>query len=677
MLIAQATYLNSTPDLKSMLLTMGALTAVSAPLATQLPWGVIGVFVFFLLLRLGLLMIGVYALKTWQLMILMVGMTALVWQQLGTVIGLGGGAAFLLMLSLLKSFEGKTRRDWQVLILAMMFLLAAAILFDQGLLMGLWTVLCLVLMAVSLAMLNDLSFQAALKNSLVGFLLALLPMVMLFVGMPRRETPFWGMPQIQNERQATTGMSDTMKPGSISDLVESNEPVFSVTFEDGYVPQQRDLYWRVMMLANHNGSEWQAVREFMDSAVPVEDNRHRVVRYNIMMEDDKGRVPALDYPLDTNHQRGLRREAGDMVRVFSRAGVRRFTLRSSISDELPHQLDQFFQQRYTRLPENLNPRTRALAQQLWQESGGNAEQYIQAAYLYFKKQGFAYTLKPPLLNSVNTTDEFIFSSKQGFCEHYSDAFVMLMRAAGLPARVVVGYQGGEFNEEGGFWQIRSKDAHAWAEVWLPEKQVWKRVDPTSAVAANRIDGSIDEALSGDESGISIKNNAFTRYLDQGRYYWQAWIVDYDSNRQQTLFSYLGFERVTPLAIIIVMGGGVAIALIPLWLWWRRSRSNDILPLEHGFILLKRRVLGKDFGKLASLAPTEFRAELAAQNRLPEDLDNLIQEYIRLRYASSHEPSPAIARAWYQRAQKLARKYAHKPTAPQTFETKWNSKRETE
>ncbi len=666
LLLKNPSYLNSTPDLKAMLLTMAALTAVSLPLLTQLPVGVVGVFALFLLLRLVLLVRGVFSLKTWQLMVLMVAMTLLVLQQLGTVIGLGGGAAFLLMLSLLKSYEGKTRRDWQVLILAMMFLLAAGILFDQGLMMGLWTLVCLVLMTMSLAVLNELSVQAAFRNSVLGFLLAMLPMVILFIGMPRRETPFWGVPNLQNsQQQATTGMSDTMKPGSISDLVESNEPVFSATFADGYVPAQKDLYWRVMIMGRHSGTEWQALRDFTDSAVP-NPSQQAAVSYQLLLEDDKGRIPALDYPFDVNGQRGLRREAGDMVRVFSRAGARRVHLRSSLSDELPHNLEPFVKNMYTRLPENLNPRTRALAQQLFQQAGGNVELFMQQTYLYFKNQQFAYTLKPPLLNAPHTTDEFLFGSKQGFCEHYADAFVVMMRSVGVAARVVVGYQGGEWNEQGGFWQIRSKDAHAWAEVWLPEKRVWKRIDPTSAVAANRIDGNIEDALS--DGGALLKQNMLTKYIDQGRFYWQTWIVDYDSNRQQTLFSHLGFDKVTPFAIIIVLIGGVAMALLPIWWWWRRSRSQDIEPLEHGFTLLKRRLLGKSHSKLASLAPTEFRAELAAQNRLPEDLAQLLDDYIQLRYAQASPPPLAQTQAWHKRATRLARKYTPKEPNEHTEST---------
>lgn len=652
MLPITPTYLRTAPDLKAMFLSMSTLAAVALPILLQLPLSVALVFGFSFALRLVLLRLGILNLHP----VLSFGMTALVGLftglQLGTLVGLEGGSAFLLLMTLLKSYEGGTRRDWQVLIVAILFLLAAAILFDQGLIMSLWAMVCLLMMTTSLAVLNELSFATAFKRSLQGFLLAFLPMVVLFVGMPRRETPFWGLPQIKSN-QATTGMSDTMKPGSISDLVQSNEPAFSATFDNGYVPQQKDLYWRVMILARHNGSAWEAVRDFIDEA---QSHSANPVQYHILLEDDKGRVPALDYPVNVQKQRGLRQEAGNVVRVWSRTGVRRIRLQSNMSDELPHHLGKFMQQNYyTRLPENLNPRTHALAKQLWQQAGGDTQAFVQAAYSYFKNQSFTYTLKPPLLTSPHTTDEFLFNSKLGFCEHYADAFVVLMRAAGVPARVVIGYQGGEYNEEGGFWQIRSKDAHAWAEVWLPEKQVWKRVDPTSAVSATRIDSSIEQALLNDEGGLQLQNNRFTQYIDQGRYYWQAWIVDYDSTRQQNLFRFLGFSGANGMSILIFVLVGMGVALLPILWWWRRTHIAPLPPLEYGFLLLKQKLLDKNTS-IASIAPNELRQMLAEQNRLPEELNTLLNDYIQLRYGQHSAPSAQAAQAWFKRAKQLARKY---------------------
>ncbi|MDK4564093.1 DUF3488 and transglutaminase-like domain-containing protein, partial [Kingella kingae] len=564
--IVQPSYLNTKPSFRAALFAMISLIAVSIPLLFELPVGVVVVFAVFICLRLGLLSMGIYQLKLWQTVCMLLGATVLVFQQLGTILGLQGGISFLLLLALLKSYEGKTKRDWQVLVVVMLFLLAGAILFSQELFTGMWILLCLIMMACTLSLLNDLTWQPALKQSLVGFLLTLLPMVVLFVSVPRKNAPLWGIPQ-NPTKQSTTGISDTMKPGSIGELVLSNEPAFSATFNHGFMPQQQNLYWRVMVMSVHDGNEWRAMRDFADTATPSAGHK---IHYSMIIEDNKGRVPALDYPQNPR-QRGMFIETGNVLRVLSKQGVRRLDLQASLTDELPHQLSKMGQDFYTKLPANSNPRTRELAQALYQQNNGNVEQFAQAAFNYFAQQGFTYTLKPPVLGSRNSTDQFLFNSKQGFCEHYADAFVVMMRAAGVPARVVVGYQGGEYNEAEQFWQIRSKDAHAWTEVWLPERQVWKRIDPTAAVSAVRIESGVSQALSGDEGSLLPNTGFWTRFSDQGRFYWQQWVVNYDDERQQSLFNKLGFDGVNTWNVLMVFGAGGALSLIPLGLWWRKSR----------------------------------------------------------------------------------------------------------
>lgn len=656
--LAQPSYLNSPPDFKAMLFTLLALAAVSLPLVLQLPIGVILVFGLFWAIRLVLLYLGIRSLKLWQLLPLMALVVALVLQQLGTLFGLEGGIAFLLLLATLKSYEGNTRRDWQVLVLAMLFLLTGAVLFEEDLFTALWVFLCLMMMAMSLALLNNTGWKIAIKQSFIGFLLTLLPMMLLFIVMPRRATPLWGVPQ-QQSQQATTGISDSMKPGSIGDLVLSNEPAFSATFDNGVQPQQRQLYWRMMIMGEHRNGAWHTRKEYSDNAQPTPSKTR--TSYQIIMQDDKGRIPALDYPY-LERRRGFYREMGNVLRVYSREGVRRIKLESSLSDQLPHKLNEAEKAYYTKLPEG-NLRTQALAKTLYQQSQGNTEAFIQNAYNYFTRENFAYTLKAPVVNERDSTDQFLFGSKQGFCEHYADAFVIIMRSAGLPARVVTGYQGGEYNEQGDFWQIRSKDAHAWAEVWLPEKQVWQRVDPTAAVASVRIDSGLDAALPQAEAEeLAIKIKFWQNWADQGRFYWQQWVVNYDDTRQQNLFARLGFNKVNPVSILAILLLGSLPALFPIWFWWRRSRKQDIEPMSYGFMLLKRRLLGSNHPHLAALSPLQLRDQLEQSERLNPELNQLIQQYIQINYAQNQAPSEQQARTWYRQARKLSRKYAIKEKA---------------
>ena len=650
LLIAHPGFLNQPPRFATMMFALASLVAVSLPLLWQLPMGVNMIFGAFMLLRIALLYKGVRSLKTWQNGVLLLGVFLLVMQQLGTIFGLQGGVSFLLLLALLKSYEGRTRRDWQIMVVVMMFLLTGAILFDEGLFTGLWTLLCLILMACTLALCNEVVGRDALRHSLTAFGLTLLPMVVLFIAMPRSSTPFGGLPQ--HAAEATTGMSDRMKPGSIGELVLSNQPAFTATFANGVMPRPQDLYWRVMVLGLYNGNEWQVLPDAPDNAQAA---LNKQIRYEILMEDDKGRIPALDYA-NMPELRGFVIQGGNAVRVLSRQGVRRFTLTSSLSDELPHQLTPQEIQLYTLLPKNTNLKTHTLAKELYQQSGGDTLAFVQAAYQYFQKQKFTYTLKPPVLGTENATDRFLFESRQGFCEHYADAFVTLMRAAGVPARVVVGYQGGEYDVDDNFWQIRSKDAHAWAEVWLADRQVWKRIDPTGAVSSARIDNGVGGALA-DEVGELVQNTGFfTQLADRGRFYWQQWVVNYDTDRQQNLFGRLGLGRVRVASVLALLILGGALAAVPLWLWWRKSKRQAVVsPMAQGFSLLKSALLGDGFTDLPSVAPFELCQYLSDNGQLSPDVDALLREYVRLNYRQA-QVSRQEALQWYGKAKRLARKY---------------------
>lgn len=645
-------FLETQPALSTLLLALGALSVVSLPLLLQLPLSVGVLFGLLLAVRVALLLAGVRAVDNRLLLPLLGAIVAAVWKLLGSIIGLQGGIAFLLLVALLKSYEGKSRRDWQVLVLAMLFLTAGSVLFDQGPAAGLWMLLCLVVMALVLALLNEMPWRPALRQSLTGFLLALPLMLLLFVAMPRRESPLWQMPNPQNK--AVTGLSDRMKPGSISDLVQSNEPAFTATFDQGYIPQRQQLYWRVLTLPAYENGAWQAVRDVADDAVPQEGKR---IGYQMIVADERGMLPALDYP-PPFEKRGFNRELGNVLRVPENSGVRRVRLEALPDSLLYQRLTRGEADFYRRLPSAAsNPRTVALARKLAAASNGSVERYAQSVLEYFHRERFAYTLQPPQMPDADATDRFLFEHRRGFCEHYADAFVSLMRAAGIPARVVTGYQGGEYDAEGGFWQVRSKDAHAWAEVWLPEHQAWRRYDPTAAVSADRIEQGVAAALpSGEAEGMIANTGRWSAWLDRSRFYWQQWVVNYDDSRQKSLFASLGLGRVGVFSILALLALGALPVLLPVWLWWRRSRRQDADPLRDGFALLKYRLLGADYPELAAVGPQELRRELARQNRLESSLKDLIDDYIRLNYAAAGSPAAAVAQAWFLRARRLSKKY---------------------
>lgn len=658
MWLAKPIFLHQEPSRRVQLAVLLTLLWTALPLLWSLPAGVFSLFALLWLLRLLLWLLNIKPLSWLWLALLLIAAVAAVWQQLGSIIGREGGVAFLLLLTLLKSYEGHRQRDWQVLLLAMLVVMGGAVLFNQNIVMALWLLGGLWLFSVCMAMLGGLHLREAWRQSILALTLALPLAAVLFVALPRLAEPLWHIPQ-PGKTQALTGLSDTLRPGSISDLVQSNEPAFNVVFADDNTLQQRDLYWRVMVMADFDGRQWRAAGEqYVDDARVLPENSARTLDYQLIIRDEHGRIPALDYPLlaDT---RVLSLHLGAVVRVNrSREGLRRVVLQSALTPYLGQALNDGERAYYTRLPGQTNPQTHDLAHRL-RRSSADDRTLINNTLAYFHDQGFVYTLQPLRNNGANSTDFFLFQARQGFCEDYAHAFVYLMRAAGVPARIVTGYQGGEYNPQGQFWQVRSKDAHAWAEVWLAAENTWLRVDPTTAVAAARASEGVGAALPQNERSAFVPQNGWLYQWGQNsRFYWQQWVVNFDANRQQNLFQRLGLGRVNARSVIILLLlGGLAAALPLLWWWhWQQRRGRD--PLADGFYLLNTHFVDDRIEYPATLGPLELQQWLQQHDRLPETVKILIDDYIRHRYAHQTPPPLRVQWRWYRRVKRALRR--HKP-----------------
>lgn len=644
-------FLSVPPPPRTALTVLAALLWAALPLVFSLPTAVVLLFAALLAVRGALLYAGIGKLPAPVLALLGVLSGVLVWTQLGTVFGREGGVAFLLLLVTLKAFESRSQRDWNVLLLAMLFLIGSAVLFNQSLLTGLWLLAALTAAAVCLAVsAGGLGLREALRCA-ASSLLAVLPLAaVLFVSVPRMKEPLWRIPQ--GGQQAKTGLSGTMQPGSISNLVQSDEWVANITFSDGLKPQPRDLYWRAIIMSDFDGTRWQAMPDFAaDSAPPLRVSEGRGVRYQMIIRDQNGALPALDYPAGVLPQ-GLARRLGGTVRAErSREGLRRLDLQAALGDTLPHALNEAEYRRYTRLPEG-NPQTRRLAETLAKQSP-TERAFIRNVLNHFSRRHFSYTLRPPTTAGRNGIDEFMFATRQGFCEHYAQSFAVIMRAAGLPARIVTGYQGAEYNPQGGFWQIRAKDAHAWTEVWLPSEQVWLRVDPTAAVAAVRTEQGIGSALPQNDRVLIADESAFSRWRDAGQFYWQQWVVNYDQSRQNSFFSLLGLGGFNLKTLLLFLPAALAAALLPLYRWQAKNRSRD--HLEEGFMLLKLALLGDGGESAPSVTAAELKSLLHENGIQDNALETLLADYDNLRYAGL--PSdPRAERRWYRAAVKTARRY---------------------
>lgn len=484
------------------------------------------------------------------------------------------GAVTLLALAFsLKLLELKALRDSMIIIFLGLFLLAIYFLYSNSIGAAIYIFAAFVLLTIVLIGLNRIGDILPIRGVLQKALILLLPAIplagILFIFFPRMEMTLW--PASDANRMGVSGFSNTVEPGDISRLAQSNRVVFRAKFKERE-PLQKDLYWRGLVLSLFDGKRWVATDA-------------RSTRTQLKYEPDADRL-SYEVFLEPTHQvwlfviENLFRAKGEVVRtpderLEAKAPVqKRFNYEAiSILQEVPPFEKGVFEAN-ERLPLNVNPKSRELAKKLFSKAKSNPTQYISLVLNHFRKNAYVYTLKPPGLSPKNAIDGFLFYSKKGFCEHYATAFTFLMRAEQIPARVVVGYQGGEFNPYAGYWTVREYHAHAWSEVWLPDMG-WVRVDPTEVVSPHRIELGIDEDI---KAEIARKTRSFlVAWLESSRIkpyfahflwgaeavetFWQSLVVDYREEDQKLFlrwFSFSSFSWAPFMLVLLVLMGAVFI-----------------------------------------------------------------------------------------------------------------------
>lgn len=625
-----------------------ALVWVLLPLAWYLPAWLPLLGMAALLGRMALSRRGDALPARWLLLPALALFVGAAWLQLGTLIGREGGVALLLLLTAFKAYETASLRDWRVLLALGFFLAAMPLLFDQSPWMAAWLVASMLLLTWAAAVLAGGLPRGSWRSAAQALLLSLPIMLVLFVLMPRLPEPLWSMPMQQSA--AGSGLGEDMEPGSISRLILNRDPAFSVVF-DGPAPKQDQMYWRTMLLDVFDGRRWHRAGEGRALAMPVAGAAS--VRYSLTLRADRGRLPALEMPMDAPP--GSHFAAGGVLRQDRRQDeLARYAMTSLLGAGPSEDLSDGARAFYTRLPPG-NPRSRALAAQLAARAGSEAD-FAQEVLRHLRLGGFRYTLQPPLLGE-QPEDQFLFETRQGFCEHYASAFVFLARAAGIPARVVVGYQGGEYNPVGKFWLVRSSDAHAWAEIWQAKARRWLRVDPTAAVSPGRLEQGAEQALPAlrnEGAAGAVLPPRWLRYWRQqwlaADFAWQQWVVGYDANRQRGLFQRLGLgDGVDASSVLRGLFIGMTLAMLPLLAWWRRRPG--LPPLAAGWAGLRQGLARRGIVVPASHGPLDM---LKAAQGLPREdflsLRVLLDEYIELRYRRS-EADPAREKKWSRRARR--------------------------
>jgi len=583
------------------------LLAAQVPLLSFVPLWVAGfgamlVALRFFLLHRDRLRAGALPARipSWALALFAVAAGLAIRQSFGYFLGRDPSVAFLYVLIGIKFLETRTTRDASLLVCLASFLVVTPFFYNQSLLAAIAALPALLLLG---AVLQVLALPAAgpafahwrvpVLRSAKLFAQGIPLALVLFVLFPRLTGPLWGLPA---DHMGKSGLSDRMAPGTITELSLSDAVAFRVDFAD-VVPLSAQLYWRGPVLTRFDGWEWTGIAR-PNGQLTRSDAKP--IAYTVTLEPHyKPWLFALDLPA------ALPRAATDAgagaptselalltrdQQLIARTPVSqplRYEQLSILRDAYPPADDvqaAFELAEALRLPPG-NPGTRALARELRDRAPADRA-FVRAVLDYFRNEPFVYTLSPGELFEHDIIDGFLFDSRRGFCEHYASSFVALLRAAGIAARVVTGYQGGEMNPSGGYMIVRQSDAHAWAEALIDGQ--WRRYDPTAAVAPSRIEGGIGRALAGEPIPLFARLDgnwlkAVQLAWDAVNHDWRRHVIGFNYERQRSFWRDWKLDGLAAWQMVAV---GAAFALLWVgallgWLVWRRRHQDRARALWDG------------------------------------------------------------------------------------------------
>jgi transglutaminase-like putative cysteine protease len=554
---------------------------------------------------------------------------------------------FLYLLVGIKFIESRDTRDGTLLICLALFLSMTEFFYRQTIASALSMVPVLLALGGTLASLRRGSGASAVVwtdeiRATTRLVLQGIPIaILLFIAFPRIAGPLWGTP---SEAGGRSGLSDSMRPGSISELSLSDDVAFRVDF-NGRPPPQNQLYWRGPVFSRFDGSEWRAVYKLTPGKLA--SRQARALEYTVTLEPHgKVWLFALEFPSSLPRSPNDDVTAptnGDFARLsydqqlVARAPVAqaiRYTQRSSLSDSYPSAGEN--PRDSLQLPSS-NPRTVEFAKKT-RATVGSDRAYINAVLNWFHAEPFVYTLAPPLLGR-DPVDGFLFDTRRGFCEHYAGAFAVLLRAAGIPARVVTGYQGGEMNPDGDYMIVRQSDAHAWTEALLDGQ--WQRFDPTAAVAPSRIERGLGAAMPADERVPYFARLEMTWFKDLRlqwdavNYHWQRGVVGFNLERQRDLLRELGAENARPWQLVASAAAIVLVWALLVLGMSRLARSRVDAEVAVWNELCRR--LGRaGMARAPNEGPIAYTRRAATRWPQWRDvLEGIGNRYARLRYGPAH------------------------------------------
>ena len=592
----------------------------------------------------------------WLLTLITAVLVGGVYLHFHTWLGKDAGIAFLVILACLKMLEMHARRDGMAVVFVCYFLLIGQLLYSQSLLSAIYLLVCIcVLVSTQLALQYQQMAPRFLTRFFSGFKvigLAIPLALIFFLLFPRIQSPLWGKPGGSN---ATTGLSDSMEMGNVADLALSDQIAFRVKF-NGIKPAPSQLYWRAVVLDKFDGRRWTTDAK----SVPTVDSAPAtgaLLSQEIIMEPhNQTWLFGLDRPIGVTNS-----TAGNELRSFvtqhgeMRAGAPiqeriRYTITSDLNVPLaknsPRPVSKLerleAQEKSLPLPIGFNPMTLNWAQQLRQASN-NPIELTNRVLSFFHEQPFRYTLSPPPLG-VNQIDDFMFGTQAGFCEHYASAFVVIMRAMHIPARVVTGYQGGETNSVDGLLTVRQADAHAWAEIWI-DQQGWIRVDPTAAVAPSRVERGIASSFPNRGIGNFLgleRQNWITNLGQQLRSRWDAvnsawnlWALNYNLDKQKNLLSSItGIQNLqaADIGVAMMIAASFVVAILSLLLLNKKEPVSD---LDKLYLRFCKRMENQGYPRLPNEGALDYAQRLSKALHHSQEINTFLALYSRCKYGKGY------------------------------------------
>ncbi|HLZ98370.1 MAG TPA: DUF3488 and transglutaminase-like domain-containing protein [Steroidobacteraceae bacterium] len=577
----------------------------------------------------------------------------LLFLQFRTFNGLSAGSALLSLIAGLKLLETRTRRDIYVITMIIYFLSLAALLESESFWLLVYLIGVCWLTTSTLLRLSSSARNREWRGSLrhAGRILAqALPLAIAFwLFFPRFGGPLWQLPDTGGS--ATSGLSDSMSPGDIDDLAKSDEIAFRVRFKaDSGTPPPEERYWRGPVLHDFDGHSWRRTEAApaLGAGLMFQGPAYR---YTVSLEPSRHRwIFVLDWPSQWDAQRAFLTSDYMLMEPNPVSQPLDVAATSYSHVQAAQPLIPDMRSRDTRLPAGRNPRSLRLAQTL-RSAHPDDPGYIDAVLAMFHSEPFFYTLTPPRL-AADPVDGFLFDTRRGFCGHYASAFATLMRAAGIPARVVTGYQGGTYNRFADYWIVRQSDAHAWDEVWM-EGRGWVRIDPTAAIAPERVEHGLTDLVTADNAAQFSRWQQRTPWLgdvwlrlDALRLLWRERILSFDQGSQERLLALLHIPEPDGQKVALVLAACLILGM--MWLTWQVRRELKVAPrdpLQRAYARLCRRLRSVGCERMPSEGPEAYAARVS---RLRPDLGAqvaaLCGEYSSLRYGAGAAAPPETGTA---------------------------------